>query len=243
MEEEDLEEEAAEAVASAPETPVDADVIASLSKSEGEADDKPDEDGAKPEDEEAEEEKEEDNCAHEEEKECSNCDDEDEEEPEDCAGEHDAKEECSNCDEKEASADEEDPMNDRASKKSDMSRTRNVTPSKYITTSKRDVFQGGSKTKSHIGLKAKKGSIGGKTLLNEDLQPVTQSNFGSKKKTSQYSLESQHHKQNSIGTFSKQLQSKTRTKELHPPTSNKRMADGHYDTSLQINESNLFDSR
>lgn len=245
----DLEEEAAEAVASAPETPVDADVIASLSKSEGEADDKPDEDEAKPEDEEAEEEKEEDDCAHNEGKECSNCDEDDEEEPEDCAGEHDAKEECSNCDEKEASADEEDPINDRASKKSDMSRTRNVTPSKYInineliTTSKRDVFQGGSKTKSHIGLKAKKGSIGGKTQLNEDLQPVTQSNFGSKKKTSQYSLESQHHKQNSIGTFSKQLQSKTRTKDLHPPKSNKRLADGHFDTSLQINESNIFDSQ
>lgn len=177
MEDENLEEEEAEEVASAPETPVDADVIASLSKSEGEADDiddddKLDEDGAKPEDEEAAEEKEEDDCAHDEGKECNNCDEEnedkdmDEEEPEDCAGEHDVKEECSNCDEKEndqeeASEDEEDPINDRVSKKSDISRARNVTPSKYMTSSKRDIFQGGSKTKSHIGLKAKKGSITG----------------------------------------------------------------------------------
>ena len=120
--------------------------------------------------------------AHDEGKECSNCDEEDENpisnEPEDCAGEHDAKEECSNCDEKEASEDlvvedEEDQINDRVSKKSDTSRTRNVTPNKYMTSSKRDIttnhYQGGSKTKSHIGLKAKKGSIGGKTLLNEDL--------------------------------------------------------------------------
>ena len=171
MEDEDLAEEAAEAVASAPETPVGADLVASLSKSEGEAVEQPDGDGTKPEDEEAEEEKEEDDCAHDEGKECSNCDEAKEEEPEDCAGEHDAKEECSNCDEKEASADEEDPMDDRASKKSDMSRTRNsrnVTPSKYMTSSKRDIFQGGSKTKSHMGLKAKKGSLGGKTLLNED---------------------------------------------------------------------------
>lgn len=256
MEDENLEEEEAKEVASAQETPVDADAIASspsvLSQvlnsvqpgtSEGEADDKLDEDGAKPKDEEGEEEKEKDDCAHDEGKECSNCDEENDEEPEDCAGEHDEKEECSNCDEKEASEDGEDPINDRVSKKSDISRTRNVTPSKYMTSSKREIFQGGSKTKSHIGLKAKKGSIGGKTLLNEDLQPVTQSRFGSKKKTSQYSLESQHHKQNSIGTFSKQLQSKTRTKELHPHQYNPKMADGQLDTSLQINESNLFDSR
>jgi len=202
------------------------------------------EDGAKPEDEEAEEEKEEDDCAHDEGKECSHGDEEDAEEPEDCAGEHDAKEECSNCDEKEASADEEDPINDRVSKKSDMSRARNLTPSKYVTGSKRDVFQGGSKTKSHMGLKAKKGSIGGKTLLNEDLQPVTQSHFGSKKKTSQYSLESQQLKQNSIGTFSKRLEPKTRTKDtLLPPHPSNHKTDGHFDTSLQVNESNLFGSR
>lgn len=58
-----------------------------------------------------------------------------------------------------------------------------------MASSRRDIFQSGSKTKSNIGLKAKKGSIGGKTQLNEDLQPVTQSknktsHFGSKKKTS-----------------------------------------------------------
>jgi hypothetical protein len=172
LDDEKLEEkEAEEAVALR--TPIDADVIASLCKSEGEDEDELDKNGVKPRDEEVEE-KEKDDCAHDEGKECRNCDEENKNEPEDCAGEHDAKEECSNCDEKEASEDlvvedEEDPINDRISKKSDTSRTRNVTPNQYMASSKRDIFQGGSKTKSHIGLKAKKGSIGGKTLLNEDL--------------------------------------------------------------------------
>ena len=76
-----------------------------------------------------EEEQEENDCAHDVGKEYSDRDEKDdaenEEEPEECSDKHDAKEERSNCDEKEASEDEEDPINDRVSKKSDMSRARN----------------------------------------------------------------------------------------------------------------------